>query len=140
MFGLISFCFKILFASILGAALYYKPNQYKGNENVLKTSLICLLSASILALTSQFSSNNVSFSILAVAIIIISISKELIFIDKILWIFASIIGMTVGAGYIFQASVLCAFVYFIIHNSKNLLEYINKDSQEAVDGVENISN
>ena len=144
MFGLISFCFKILFASILGASLNYRPNEDKDNVDILETSLICILSASILGLTCQFSSNNeylsMAFGVLAVVILIISISKNLMFKARIIWIFSSIIGMIIGAGYFFQASILCLLIYFIIYNNQVLLEYIQKESQDASDTVENISN
>ena len=144
MLGLISFGFKILFASILGASLNYRPNEDKDNVDILETSLICILSASILGLTCQFSSNNeylsMAFGVLAVVILIISISKNLMFKARIVWIFSSIIGMIIGAGYFFQASILCLLIYFIIYNNQVLLEYIQKESQDASDTVENISN
>ncbi len=144
MLGLISFGFKILFASILGASLNYRPNEDKDNVDILETSLICILSASILGLTCQFSSNNeylsMAFGVLAVVILIISISKNLMFKARIIWIFSSIIGMIIGAGYFFQASILCLLIYFIIYNNQVLLEYIQKESQDASDTVENISN
>ena len=144
MLGLISFCFKILFASILGASLNYRPNEDKNNVDLLETSLICILSASILGLTCQFSNNNeylsMAFGVLAVVILIISISKNLMFKSRIVWIFSSIIGMIIGAGYFVQASILCLLVYFIIHNNQNLLEFIQKESHDASDTLENISN
>ena len=144
MIGLVSFSFKILFASILGGSLNYKANDNKDSNDILETSLICIFSASILGLTSQFSGNNkylsMAFGILAVVILIISISKNLKFISRIVWIFSSIIGMIIGAGYFLQASILCVLVYFIIHNSKTLLEYVHKESEDVIETMENISN
>ena len=145
MIGLIAFSFKILFASVLGASLNYIPGKEGDGSSILETSLICILSSSILALTKQFSNANeyvaMGFGVLSVAILIVSISKNLEFEDRIVWLFAAIIGMIIGAGYFLQASFLCVLIYIIMHNSENIFKYMNKHPDDLADrNIEKLSN
>ena len=145
MIGLISFSFKILFASVLGASLNYIPGREGGKSTMLETSLICILSSSILSLTKQFSNANeyvtMGFGVLSVSILIVSISKNLEFKYRIVWLFSAIIGMIIGSGYFLQASVLCALIYLIMHNSENIFEYMNKHPDDLTDrNIEKLSN
>ena len=134
MFGLISFGFKIIFASIIGGALNYIPNESEKNRNIVETSLICLFSASVMGLTRQLSDMEVylamGFGVLAVLIIVNSISKNLEFGKRIMWLFTGVIGMIIGSGFLIQACLLGALVYLILRNSESLLEYINKKPEE----------
>ena len=137
MFGFISFGFKIIFASIIGGALNYIPGKSENSQNIVETSLICVFSASIMGLTSQFSYEGeyfpMGFGILAIIIMIISISKSLEFRKRIMWLFAAVIGMIIGSGFIIQACLLCALIYLILRNSEHLIGYIYKKSDEISD-------
>ena len=80
MLGFISFSIKIIFASIIGGAMNYIPSESKNNQNIIETCLICVFSASILALARQFSDRGeyfaMGFGILAVVFAVNSISKN----------------------------------------------------------------
>ena len=134
MFGLVSFGLKIIFASIIGGALNYIPGDSEKSQKIIETSLICTFSASLMGLTIQFSDNGeyyaMGFGLLAVVIVIISISKNLNFGKRIMWLFASVIGMIIGSGFLIQASLLGVLVYFILRNSDNLIDYIYDKPEE----------
>ena len=145
MFGFIAFGFKLLFAAILGGALNYIPGEEAKEYKIIETSLICIFSAAIMGLTSQLSGNEydfaMGFGILAVTIVTISISKNLDFLNRIMWLFAAAAGMIIGSGYILQAALLSALVYIILRNSKGLLYYLDSNSSERDNtNVEKISN
>ena len=145
MFGFIAFGFKLLFAAIIGGALNYIPGEEAQNNKVLETSLICIFSAAIVGLTSQYSGNgyNISmgFGILAVTIGIISISKNLEFKNRIIWLFSGTSGMIIGSGHIVQAALLVVLVYIILRNSEKLLNYLDQDTEQSDDSsIENVSN
>ena len=137
MLGFISFSFKIIFASIIGGALSYIPGESENSQNIIETCLICIFSASILGLTRQFSSKGeylaMGFGVLAVIIMIVSISKNMEFGKRIMWLFASVIGMIIGSGFLIQACLLGALIYLILRNSENLMSYIYKNPEEIGD-------
>ena len=145
MFGFIVFGFKLLFAAIAGGVLSYIPGEETQNHKIVETSLICIFGAAILGLTSQlhFGESNIviGIGIIAVIIGIISISKNLDFINRMVWLFAGVSGMIIGAGYIVQAVLLVALVYIILRNSEQLLNYFDKEAEGPDDGsIENVSN
>jgi len=145
MFGFIAFGFKLLFAAIIGGALNYIPGEEEQEYKVVETSLICIFGAAIMGLTSQLSGNGynvaMGFGILAVTIGIISISKNLEFKNRIIWLFSGSSGMIIGSGYIVQAALLVFIVYIILRNSEKLLNYLDRDSEKSDDGsIENVSN
>ena len=128
----------VVFAAILGGALNYIPGaKSENNHNIIETSLICIFSASVMGLTRQFEDNGqyilMGFGILAVVIVVIAISKNLEFGKRINWIFASVIGMLIGSGFLIQACLLSALIYSISRNSDNILDYIHKDAEEIAD-------
>ena len=137
MIGLISFGLKIIFASIIGGALNYIPGKSKRNHNIVETSLICIFSSSILGLTRQFTDNGeyfvMGFGVLSVIIFIVALTKNFEFTKRIIWMFAAVLGMIIGSGFFIQACLLCLLVYFILHNSENLMTYINKKPENAGD-------
>ena len=115
------------------------------NHKIVETSLICIFGAAILGLTSQlhFGEFNIVTGIGIVAVImgIISISKNLDFINRIVWLFSGVSGMIIGAGYIVQAIFLVALVYIILRNSEQLLNYFDQEAEGSDDGpIENVSN
>ena len=145
MFGFIAFGFKLLFAAILGGALNYIPGEDSQEYKVVETSLICIFGAAILGLTNQLSGNGYNFAmgfgILAVTIGIISISKNLEFKNRIIWLFSGSSGMIIGSGYIVQAALLIFLVYIILRNSDRLLNYLDRKSEQSDDNsIENVSN
>ena len=145
MFGFIAFGFKLLFAAIAGGSLSYIPGEETQNHKIVETSLICIFGAAILGLTSQlhFGEFNIvtGIGILAVIMGIISISKNLNFINRMLWLFSGVSGMIIGAGYIVQSILLVALVYIILRNSEQLLNYFDKEAEGSDEGsIENVSN
>ena len=145
MFGFIAFGFKLLFAAIIGGALNYIPGDETQEYKVVETSLICIFGAAIVGLTSQLSGNGYNFAmgfgILAVIIGIISISKNLEFKNRIIWLFSGSSGMIIGSGYIVQAALLVVLVYIILRKSEKLLNYLDRDSEQSDDSsIENVSN
>ena len=145
MFGFIAFGFKLLFAAIAGGTLSYIPGQETQSHKIVETSLICIFGAAILGLTSQlhFGEFNIvtGIGILAVIMGVISISKNLDFINRMVWLFSGVSGMIIGAGYIVQAILLVALVYIILRNSEQLLNYFDHEVEGSDDGlIENDSN
>ena len=145
MFGFIAFGFKLIFAAIAGGALSYIPGEETQNHKIVETSLICIFGAAILGLTSQlhYGEYNIvtGIGILAVIMGIISISKNLDFLNRMVWLFSGVSGMIIGAGFIIQAILLVGLVYVILRNSKKLLNYFDQDTEQTDDdSIENISN
>jgi uncharacterized membrane protein YhiD involved in acid resistance len=145
MFGFIAFGFKLIFAAIAGGALSYIPGEESQNYKIVETSLICIFGAAILGLTSQlhYGEYNIvtGIGILAVIMGIISISKNLDFLNRMVWLFSGVSGMIIGAGFIIQAILLVGLVYVILRNSKKLLNYFDQDTEQTDDdSIENVSN
>ena len=145
MFGFITFGFKLLIAAIIGGALSYIPGEDAEEHKIVETSLICLFGAAILGLTNQYPGSEYNFAmgfgILAVTIVTISISKNLDFLNRIMWLFAAAAGMIIGSGYILQAALLSILVYIILQNSDRLLNYFESNSSDKDNtNIENISN
>ena len=145
MFGFIAFGFKLIFAAIVGGALSYIPGEETQNHKIVETSLICIFGAAILGLTSQlhYGEYNIvtGIGILAVIMGIISISKNLDFVNRMVWLFSGVSGMIIGAGYIVQAILLVVLVYVILRNSEQLLNYFYQETKESDDSsIENVSN
>ena len=145
MFGFIAFGFKLIFAAIAGGALSYIPGEETQNHKIVETSLICIFGAAILGLTSQlhYGEYNIvtGIGILAVIMGIISISKNLDFLNRMVWLFSGVSGMIIGAGFIIQAILLVGLVYVILRNSKKLLNYFDQDTEQTDDdSIENVSN
>ena len=144
MFGFIAFGFKLLMAAITGGALSYIPGKDAEEHKIVETSLICLFGAAILGLANQFPgaeyNSAMGFGILAVTIVTISISKNLDFLNRIMWLFAAAAGMIIGSGYILQAALLSVLVYIILRNSDKLLNYLESNSSDKDNtNVEKIS-
>tara|TARA_Y100000590_G_C15218611_1_gene825345 strand:- start:71 stop:517 length:447 start_codon:yes stop_codon:yes gene_type:complete len=145
MFGFIAFGFKLLMAAIAGGALSYMPGEETRNHKMVESSLICIFGAAILGLTSQlhFGEFNIvtGIGILAVILVIISISKKLDFVNRMIWLFSGVSGMIIGAGFVLQALMLVGLVYIILRNSEKLLNYFDQDTDQANDNsIENVSN
>ena len=87
-----------------------------------------------MGLTRQFSDKGeyfaMGFGLLAVVIVVISITKYLKFVKRITWLFSAVIGMIIGSGFLIQACLLGVLIYLISRNSENLLDYIHKKPEE----------
>ena len=137
MLGLISFGLKIIFASIIGGALNYIPGESENSKNIVETSLICVFSASVMGLARQFEDKGeyiaMGFGVLAVVIVVISISKNLEFGKRIIWLFSGVVGMIIGSGFFIQACLLGALIFLILRKSENILDYIHKEPKDMGD-------
>ena len=145
MFGFIAFGFKLMIAAIIGGALSYIPGEDAEEHKIVETSLICIFGAAILGLVNQYPGAEYNFAmgfgILAVIIGIISISKNLEFKNRIIWLFSGSSGMIIGSGYIAQAALLVVLVYIILRRSEKLLNYLDRDTEQSDDSsIENVSN
>ena len=136
MINLILFSIKIVYAGIIGGALHYTPNKPINNKKILETALVCIFSAAVLSYATQLSHytkfNAIGFSILAVSIIILVITQKFLLYDRIIILFASLIGMIIGSGYFIQSIVLGIIIYLIMQNSELLLDYI-LNNHEKID-------
>ena len=143
MLAFIPFGLKILLASIIGGAINYVPEKSENNQSIIHTSLICIFSTSVIALTTQFVYNenyySMGFGVFSVIMAITYLSKNLSFDKKITWFFSAVIGMIIGSGFLIQAILLTVLIYYIIHNSDIVLDYVygNTDLHEDNLKVEN---
>ena len=132
MFAFIPFGLKILLASIIGGAISYVPGKSENNQSIIDTSLICIFSSSIIGLTKQYMNNgdhySMGFGIFAVIMVSIFISKNLSFGNRMIWILSATIGIIIGSGLIVQAILLTTLVYYIVHNSDDVVGYIYKNN------------
>ena len=134
MLAFIAFGFKLLLAAVIGGALCYSPEE-KDEQKIIETSLICTYGAALLGLIRQFTWNEnnlaMGFGILAVIYLALSLSDKLDFNNRIMWLFAAVIGIIIGSGYIFQAALLSILVYTILHNSEYVLNYFDTHAEES---------
>ena len=130
MFAFISFFLKLIFASFFGGIIYYKSNS-ENNKIFIYSILICIFSASLMDLAQQFPSESLGFisgiCIISILLTLIPLLKELIIKDKITLLFVALIGIITGSGFILQAIVLTAIIYFIKENNNTILKYINSE-------------
>ena len=145
MFGFIAFGFKLLFAAIIGGALSYIPGEETQEYKIIESSLICIYGAAILGLTNQLTGNGYNISIgigiLTVTIGIISISKNVDFKSRIIWLFSGTSGMIIGSGYILQAALPVILVYVILQNSDKMLNYLDRNIEVSDDSsIRDVSN
>ena len=139
MLGLISFSIKIILASVMGGAINYVSEKQENSENIFNTALICIFSTAILAITKELSSVGdnflMGFGIFSVFMVIIFISKNLTFIKRMNWLFASLIGIILGVGYIIHAIILTILIYYILHNTEDVLDFIYKNNDVSQDSA-----
>ena len=140
MLSFILFGIKIILAAIIGAAYSYSPEKNDKQQQVLDTSLICIMSASIMSITKQLAFNKdyylMGFGIFSITSIVIYISKNLSFLNRINWIFVSIIGIIIGVGYFLQAIMLTLLIYYILNNKEDVLEFVYKNNQNSKDTID----
>ena len=140
MLSFILFGIKIILAAIIGAAYSYSPEKNDKQQQVLDTSLICIMSASIMSITKQLAFNKdyylMGFGIFSITSIVIYISKNLSFLNRINWIFVSIIGIIIGVGYFLQAIMLTLLIYYILNNKEDVLEFVYKNNQNSKNTID----
>ena len=134
MLTFIAFGFKLCFSAAFGGILSYVPGKANGDVNILYSSLLSVLGASLISLSSQYpkeSSGIMSgFSVLAIILMIIILTKEMTINIRLIFIFSSVVGMIVGYGLILQASLLVMIIYGLKTMGPELInsiESLNKD-------------
>ena len=130
MFAFFSFILKLIFASIFGGIIFYKTNS-ENNIIFIYSILICIFSTALMDLAQQFPLESLGFisgiCIISILLTLIPLLKELIIKDKITLLFVALIGIITGSGFILQAIVLTAIIYFIKENNNTILKYINNE-------------
>jgi len=123
----------------MGGVINYVPEKKENSENVFNTALICIFSTAILAITKQLSSVGgdflIGFGIFSVFMAIVFISKNLNFLQRMNWLFASLIGIILGVGYIIHAIILTMLIYYILHNTEDVLDFVYKNSDVSQDSA-----
>ena len=51
------------------------------------------------------------------------------------WLFASLIGIILGVGYIIHAIILTMLIYYILHNTEDVLDFVYKNSDVSQDSA-----
>ncbi len=138
MFGFISFAFKLIFSAIIsGAISYIKPKEERNEASAIFASLIGILSTSVISVANQLPDVAVGYGFglttLAVLVIVNSLTKDMSFEGRLMYLFASIIGIVVGVGYILHAIALCALIYFVMTNSHELLKHFEPKHENEND-------
>ncbi|MDP6570358.1 MAG: hypothetical protein QF472_00720 [Candidatus Marinimicrobia bacterium] len=145
MLGFIGFGFKLLLAAIIGGALSYVPGKSENEQKIVESSLICIFAASILGLTSQLyvyeTNMGMGLGIVAVFLVITSLSKQSDFAHRMLWYFSAAVGMVLGAGLFLQAVIFAGLIYLILQNSDKVFNYLEQEKSEDIDNpIDKISN
>ena len=137
MLAFISFGIKIILASFIGGAFNYIPGKLEKNQNMIFTALICILSTTIMSITKQLSYGGdyylMGFGILSALLVTLYVSKKLIFIEKIIWVFSCVVGIIIGVGYFLQAIILAILIYYIIHNTEDVMDFVYKSGDISSD-------
>lgn len=131
MFAFLAFGFKLLFATLFGGALSYEPGKANGDMRILYSALSAVFAAALIGLSRQFPDESSGLMagacIVAIVITIVMLSREMNLVDRITLLFAAVIGMIIGAGFIFQSAMLTGLVYFIQKHSHSLLSHIEPE-------------
>jgi len=140
MFGFIAFAFKLIFAAILGGALSYiiKTNsEAEDHSEMVNMAMVSVLATSLVGLTVQLPNDFRGFAVGAAIFTVLHVTNSIIKVEELSYrlqiLFASIIGIIVGAGYILQAAILCFILFIILNNSGSLLSTFTSDSKDDSD-------
>jgi hypothetical protein len=140
MFGFIAFAFKLIFAAILGGALSYiiKTNsEMEDHSEMVNMAMVSVLATSLVGLTVQLPNDFRGFAVGAAIFTVLHVTNSIIKFEELSHrlqiLFASIIGIIVGAGYILQAAILCFILFMILNNSVSLLSSFTSDSKDDSD-------
>ena len=137
MFGFIAFAFKLIFAAILGGAFSYitKTNsKAEDHSAMVNMAMVSVLATSLVGLTVQLPNDFRGFAVGAAIFTVLHVTNSIIKLEdlsnRLQILFASIIGIIVGVGYILQAAVLCFILFMILNNSGSLLSSFTSDSKD----------
>ncbi len=139
MFGFIAFAFKLIFAAILGGAFSYittSNDEGEDRSDMINTAMVSVLATSLVALTVQFPESYRGFAVGASIFTILHVTNSFVQEEelkvKLQIIFASVIGIIVGVGYILQGIILCFVLFVILKNSDSILESFNSSKDNEI--------
>jgi hypothetical protein len=142
MFGFIAFAFKLIFAAILGGAFSYitKTNsEAEDHSEMVNMAMVSVLATSLVGLTVQLPDNFRGFAVGAAIFTVLHVTNSIVKSDdlshRLQILFASIIGIIVGVGYILQAAVLCFILFMILNNSVSLMSSFISDAKNDNDST-----
>ena len=140
MFGFIAFAFKLIFAAILGGAFSYitKTNsEAEDHSAMVNMAMVSVLATSLVGLTVQLPNDFRGFAVGAAIFTVLHVTNSIIKLEdlsqRLQILFASIIGIIVGVGYILQATVLCFILFMILNNSGSLMSSFISDTKDNSD-------
>ena len=140
MFGFIAFAFKLIFAAILGGAFSYitKTNsEAEDHSAMVNMAMVSVLATSLVGLTVQLPNDFRGFAVGAAIFTVLNVTNSIIKLEnlsqRLQILFASIIGIIVGVGYILQAVVLCFILFMILNNSGALMSSFVSDTKDNSD-------
>ena len=140
MFGFIAFAFKLIFSGILGGAFSYIAKTNSESEDhsaMINMAMVSVLATSLVGLTVQLPNDYRGFAVGAAIFTVLHVTNSIIklenLLDRLQILFASIIGIIVGVGYILQAAVLCFILFMILNNSGSILSNFKSDSEDDSD-------
>ena len=142
MFGFIAFAFKLIFAAILGGAFSYitKTNsEAEDHSEMVNMAMVSVLATSLVGLTVQLPDNFRGFAVGAAIFTVLHVTNSIVKSEDLSYrlqiLFASIIGIIVGVGYILQAAVLCFILFMILNNSVSLMSSFTSDAKNHNDST-----
>ena len=140
MFGFIAFAFTLIFAAILGGAFSYitKTNsEAEDHSAMVNMAMVSVLATSLVGLTVQLPNDFRGFAVGAAIFTVLHVTNSIIKLEnlsqRLQILFASIIGIIVGVGYILQAVVLCFILFMILNNSRALMSSFVSDTKDNSD-------
>ena len=140
MFGFIAFAFKLIFAAILGGAFSYITKTNSETENhsaMVNMAMVSVLATSLVGLTVQLPNDFRGFAVGAAIFTVLHVTNSMIKLEdlsqRLQILFASIIGIIVGVGYILQAGVLWFILFMILNNSGSLMSSFISDTKDNSD-------
>ena len=140
MLGFIAFAFKLIFAAILGGAFSYitKTNsETEDHSAMVNMAMVSVLATSLVGLTVQLPNDFRGFAVGAAIFTVLHVTNSIIKLEdlsqRLQILFASIIGIIVGVGYILQATVLCFILFMILNNSGSLMSSFIPDTKDNSD-------
>ena len=142
MFGFIAFAFKLIFAAILGGVFSYitKTNsEAEDHSEMVNMAMVSVLATSLVGLTVQLPDNFRGFAVGAAIFTVLHVTNSIVKSEdlshRLQILFASIIGIIVGVGYILQAAVLCFILFMILNNSVSLMSSFISDAKNDNDST-----
>ena len=136
MFGFIAFAFKLIFAAILGGAFSYitkTSSEAEDHSEMVNMAMVSVLATSLVGLTVQLPDNFRGFAVGAAIFTVLHVTNSIVKSEdlphRLQILFASIIGIIVGVGYILQAAVLCFILFMILNNSVSLMSSFTSDTK-----------